>query len=71
MTNVLLQTWNTPFRTAPFDAISDRDFAPALDVALTRHRAEIDTIATASAPALAGVYGSGLAPTPPERRPNH
>ena len=51
MTNVLLQTWNTPFRTAPFDAISDRDFAPALDVALTRHRAEIDTIATASAPA--------------------
>ena len=51
MTNVLLQTWNTPFRMAPFDAISDRDFAPALDVALTRHRAEIDTIATASAPA--------------------
>ena len=51
MTNVLLQTWNTPFRIAPFDAISDSDFAPALDVALTRHRAEIDTIATASTPA--------------------
>ena len=51
MTNVLLQTWNAPFRIAPFDAISDSDFAPALDVALTRHRAEIDTIATASTPA--------------------
>ncbi|MEO9683527.1 MAG: M3 family metallopeptidase [Tateyamaria sp.] len=45
MTNVLLQDWDTPFQIAPFDAIKDEDFAPALDVALERHRAEIDAIA--------------------------
>ncbi|MEP1201455.1 M3 family metallopeptidase [Tateyamaria sp.] len=47
MTNVLLQDWDTPFQIAPFDAISDEDFAPALDIALARHRAEIDAIAGA------------------------
>jgi len=51
MTNVLLQDWDTPFRIAPFDAISDEDFAPALEIALERHRAEIDAIAQASEPA--------------------
>ncbi|MEO9574838.1 MAG: M3 family metallopeptidase [Lentilitoribacter sp.] len=51
MTNVLLQDWNTPFQIAPFDAISDEDFAPALDIALARHRAEIDAIAGAETPA--------------------
>jgi len=45
MTNPLLQDWSTPFGLAPFDAISDDDFAPALDEALTAHRAEIDAIA--------------------------
>jgi len=45
MTNVLLQDWDTPFQIAPFDAISDDDFAPALDTALANHRAEIDAIA--------------------------
>ncbi|MEP1587335.1 MAG: M3 family metallopeptidase [Tateyamaria sp.] len=45
MNNVLLQDWDTPFQIAPFDAIKDEDFAPALDVALERHRAEIDAIA--------------------------
>ncbi|MEP2892414.1 M3 family metallopeptidase [Tateyamaria sp.] len=45
MTNVLLQDWDTPFQIAPFDAIKDEDFAPALDVALERHRAEIDALA--------------------------
>ena len=45
MTNVLLADWDTPFRIAPFDAISDDDFAPALEVALSNHKAEIDTIA--------------------------
>ncbi len=49
MTNVLLQDWDTPFQIAPFDAIKDEDFAPALDVALERHQAEIDAIATSSA----------------------
>ena len=51
MTNVLLQDWDTPFQLAPFDAISDEDFAPALDIALARHRDEIDAIAGADAPA--------------------
>ena len=51
MTNILLQDWDTPFRIAPFDQISDDDFAPALDVALANHQAEIDAIASNPAPA--------------------
>ncbi|MEL7127387.1 MAG: peptidase M3, partial [Pseudomonadota bacterium] len=50
MTNVLLQDWDTPFAIAPFDRISDDDFAPALDEALARHSAEIDAIAGAETP---------------------
>ncbi len=50
MTNPLLEDWATPFQIAPFDAISDEDFAPALDMALAAHSAEIDAIAGASAP---------------------
>ena len=46
MTNPLLAPWVTPFGIAPFDLISDEDFAPALDVALAAHVAEIDAIAT-------------------------
>ncbi|ABG30852.1 M3 family peptidase [Roseobacter denitrificans] len=46
MTNPLLQDWATPFQIAPFDVISDADFAPALDTALAAHRSEIDAIAT-------------------------
>ncbi|MBY5934833.1 M3 family metallopeptidase [Tateyamaria omphalii] len=45
MTNVLLADWETPFQIAPFDAISDDDFAPALEVALENHKTEIDAIA--------------------------
>ncbi|WP_299547590.1 M3 family metallopeptidase [uncultured Tateyamaria sp.] len=56
MTNVLLQDWDTPFQIAPFDAISDDDFAPALDIALDAHKAEIDAIAgSADAPTFANV----------------
>ena len=51
MINVLLQDWDTPFQIAPFDAIKDEDFAPALDVALEHHQAEIDAIAKMNAPA--------------------
>ncbi|WP_299367528.1 M3 family metallopeptidase [uncultured Tateyamaria sp.] len=51
MTNILLQDWDTPFQIAPFDQISDDDFAPALDTALANHRAEIDAIASNPAPA--------------------
>ncbi|KIN63264.1 Peptidyl-dipeptidase [Sulfitobacter noctilucicola] len=49
MTNPLLSEWNTPFGIAPFDEISDDDFAPALDTALAEHNAEIDAIASNSA----------------------
>ncbi|MCD1627181.1 M3 family metallopeptidase [Seohaeicola saemankumensis] len=45
MTNPLLETWTTPFGLAPFDRIKDTDFAPAFDVALAAHEAEIDAIA--------------------------
>ena len=45
MTNPILATWATPFDIAPFDSISDEDFAPALDEALAAHDAEIATIA--------------------------
>ena len=34
MTNPLLADWDTPFRIAPFDRISDADFAPAFEEAL-------------------------------------
>jgi len=44
MTNPILSDWKTPFQIAPFDAISDDDFAPALDQALCEHRAEIARI---------------------------
>ncbi|NNE53340.1 MAG: M3 family metallopeptidase [Sulfitobacter sp.] len=45
MTNPLLQDWDTPFGLAPFDALSDDDFAPALEEALAAHRDEIAVIA--------------------------
>lgn len=51
MTNPLLSDWNTAYELAPFVAISDEDFAPALDVALASHAAEIDAIAANPAPA--------------------
>ena len=54
MTNPLLQDWSTPFQIAPFDAISDDDFAPALEEALEAHRVEIAAIADSSeAPSFA------------------
>ncbi|MEP2028726.1 MAG: M3 family metallopeptidase [Paracoccaceae bacterium] len=54
MTNPLLQDWTTPFELAPFDAISDGDFEPAFEKALTSHCAEVDTIAKNSdAPSFA------------------
>lgn len=46
MTNPLLAVWATPFEIAPFDRISDDDFAPALDEALAAHNAEIEAIAS-------------------------
>ncbi len=54
MTNPLLVQWDTAFEIAPFDRISDADFAPALDQALMDHAAQIDDIAGNSAPATFG-----------------
>ncbi|UWQ90675.1 M3 family metallopeptidase [Rhodobacteraceae bacterium M382] len=45
MTNPLLSDWDTPFQIAPFDQISDDDFAPALDQALADHKIQISAIA--------------------------
>jgi peptidyl-dipeptidase Dcp len=39
MNNPLLSDWTTPFGIAPFDAIRDEDFSPALDAALAEARA--------------------------------
>tara|TARA_R110000787_G_scaffold20666_18_gene61531 strand:- start:1784 stop:3793 length:2010 start_codon:yes stop_codon:yes gene_type:complete len=49
--NPLLQDWNTPFGLAPFDQVSDDDFAPALEQALEAHKTEIAAIADNPAPA--------------------
>ncbi|MHA7870050.1 MAG: M3 family metallopeptidase [Salipiger thiooxidans] len=51
MTNPLLADWDTPFRIAPFDRISDADFAPAFEEALAAHLAEIEAIADNPDPA--------------------
>ncbi len=45
MTNPLLDDWTTPFGIAPFDRISDEDFAPAVDAALAEAREAIAQIA--------------------------
>ncbi len=48
MTNPILSDWNTPFEIAPFAAISDDDFAPALEQAMQAHDAEIAAISANS-----------------------
>jgi peptidyl-dipeptidase Dcp len=59
MTNPLLADWDTPFQIAPFDAISDDDFTPALDWALAAHNVEIDAIAQdVDAPTFDNVIGA-------------
>jgi len=50
MTNPLLAEWDTPFALAPFDTISDADFAPAFESALAAARAEVAAIADNPAP---------------------
>ncbi|WP_281995380.1 M3 family metallopeptidase [Ruegeria faecimaris] len=46
MTNPILSAWTSAFEIAPFDTISDTDFAPALDAAMQAHNAEIGAIAS-------------------------
>ncbi|WP_376877448.1 M3 family metallopeptidase [Albirhodobacter sp. R86504] len=47
MTNPLLSDWTGPFALPPFARISDDDFAPAFDAALTEARTNIEAIANA------------------------
>ncbi|EPX81491.1 M3 family metallopeptidase [Litoreibacter arenae] len=44
MTNPLLADWKTPFGLPPFSDISDDDFAPGFETALTEARAELAAI---------------------------
>ncbi|WP_411351462.1 M3 family metallopeptidase [Leisingera aquaemixtae] len=50
MSNPLLSRWDTPFEIAPFNSISDDDFAPALEQALAAHKAQIGAIANSAEP---------------------
>ncbi len=45
MNNLLLSDWNTPFELPPFAQITDDDFAPAFDLAMSEARNNIDAIA--------------------------
>ena len=38
------EAWQTPFQIPPFDTIETAHFRPAFDVALLKHRAEIDAL---------------------------
>jgi len=42
--NVLLQQWDTPFQTPPFDEIKDEYFMPALLEAMKAEKSEVDAI---------------------------
>ncbi|MAM62724.1 M3 family metallopeptidase [Maritimibacter sp. UBA3975] len=44
MTNPLLSDWDTPFALPPFAEISDEDFEPAMEAALTEARARVAEI---------------------------
>ncbi len=42
--NPLLQEWNTPFGTPPFDKIKNKDYLPAFEFAIKEHNQEIQKI---------------------------
>jgi peptidyl-dipeptidase Dcp len=66
MSNPLLSDWDTPFQIAPFDQISDDDFAPALARALALHANEIEEIANfVDAPTFDNVIGALETPCQP------
>ena len=44
MSNILIETFSTPFHTAPFDQIKNEDFLPAFKVLIKISEAEIDEI---------------------------
>ena len=42
--NPLLEAWNTPFHTPPFDRIRTSDYEPAFEVAIQEQKEAIDRI---------------------------
>jgi peptidyl-dipeptidase Dcp len=59
MTNPLLAPWTAEFGLPPFAAITDADFGPAFDVALTEARAAVGRIADqAEAPTFANTIAA-------------
>lgn len=50
MNNPLLEEWNTPHQTVPFDKIKNEHFVPALQFAIAQAKKEIETIAKNPAP---------------------
>lgn len=59
MSNPLLQDWAGPHGLPPFADIAPAHFQPAFDAALSRHRAEIDAIATqAETPSFANTIAA-------------
>ncbi len=49
--NILLQDWDTPFGTPPFDKIKSADYLPAFEAAIKMHNQEIEKIVNNTAPA--------------------
>lgn len=45
MNNPLVEEWNTPYQTVPFDKIKAEHFVPALQFAIAQAKQEIDAIA--------------------------
>jgi peptidyl-dipeptidase Dcp len=59
MTNPLLAPWTTPFGLPPFDLIRDEDYAPAVNEAIARSRANIAAItANPEAPSFANTIAA-------------
>jgi peptidyl-dipeptidase Dcp len=57
--NPLLQPWTAPFGLPPFEQVAAAHFAPAFEVALATHRAEIESIARdAAAPTFANTVAA-------------
>jgi peptidyl-dipeptidase Dcp len=48
--NPLLEEYDTPFQTPPFNEILPEHFLPAITEAMAQHNAEIDAIVTNSEP---------------------
>jgi peptidyl-dipeptidase Dcp len=49
--NPLLEKYNTPYETIPFDKIKNEHYLPAMEVAMKEHNKEIDAIVNNSKPA--------------------